>query len=185
MRRMIVEPADVSSSALADLKGWLGISRPNEDELLKDLLRSGLSMCEAFIGQVPVSQLIEERVPMRSGAYVLGARPVTSFASAEIVAQSGIRTALALDDFEFAIRSDGTACFALSRDKEGQAVAVRARAGIAADWDSLPGPLKQGIIRLCAHLYHDRDRPASSRQQIAPPASVSALWGPWRLIRLT
>lgn len=185
MRRMIVEPADVSMSALADLKNWLGISRPNEDELLLDLLRSSIAICEAFTGQAPLSQLVEERVPVRAGRYTLNFRPVTSFGGAEIVAQSGIRTALGLDDFAFTLQSDSSACFELLRDLEGQAVAVRARTGLSGTWELVPAPLKQGIIRLAAYSYRDRDRPGGGKIPSATPSAVTALWQPWRIMRLT
>lgn len=184
MRRTIVEPADVSASALADLKNWLGISRSNEDELLKDLLLSSVALCEAFTGQAPLYQLVEERLPVRAGRYVLGFRPVLSFGGAESVAQSGIRTALALDDFEFTLQPDSTACFELLRDMEGQAIAVRARSGLAGTWDDVPAPLKQGIIRLAGYYYRDRDVPGSAKSANAPPTVVTALWQPWRIMRL-
>jgi uncharacterized phiE125 gp8 family phage protein len=54
-------------------------------------------------------------------------------------------------------------------------VLVRYRAGLAADWNGVPEPLRQGIVRLAAHLYGARggtEGPA--------PASVAALWRPFR-----
>lgn len=184
MRRTIVEPAEVSASALTDLKNWLGISRPNEDELLRDLLRSSIVLCEAFTGQAPLSQLIEERLPVRAGRNVLYFRPVIAFDEAELIAQSGIRTAIGPDAFRFSIENDGSACFELLDDMVGQAIAVRARIGIAVVWDNVPAPLKQGIIRFAAHQYRDRDRPGSNKAPDTPPAIVAALWRPWRVMRL-
>jgi uncharacterized phiE125 gp8 family phage protein len=59
---------------------------------------------------------------------------------------------------------------------------VRLSVGIAADWASLPPALKHGVIRLAAHYYRDRD--TGSQRTAAPPASVAALWQPWRAMRL-
>lgn len=185
MRRTIVEPAEISASALTDLKSWLGISRPNEDGLLLDLLRASIALCEAFIGQAPLSQLVEERLPVSAGRRVLSFQPVISFEGAQIIAQSGIRTAIGPETFRFSVGTDGSACFELLDDLDGQAIAVRARIGIAEVWENVPHPLKQGIIRFAAHQYRDRDSPASGKTPDTPPAIVTALWQPWRIMRLT
>ncbi|MEE4201055.1 head-tail connector protein [Erythrobacter sp.] len=184
MLRRIVEPADAGSTALAELKAWLGITRDAEDDLLAQLLQSSVAMCEAFIGRAPLSQLVEERVPVIAGSYTLKSRPVASFSIAETVAQSGIRNAVDPGLFEAEIRTDGRLDFRLLREVEGQAVAVRVRVGIAGSWDEIPTPLRQGIIRLCAYYYRDRDRTVGSKLSAPPPASVSALWQPWREMRL-
>jgi hypothetical protein len=41
-------------------------------------------------------------------------------------------------------------------------------------------PLRQGVVRLAAHLYAERDGPELG----GPPAAVTALWRPWRRMRL-
>lgn len=185
MRRTIVEAADVSGDALAELKDWLGISRPNEDDLLVDLLQASLAMCEAFTGQVPLSQLVEERLPVTAGAYMLTTRPVaTSAATVELVAQDGSRSTVDAADYSLDLAERGDACFVLLADLEGQGVAVRVRAGIASVWSEIPAGLKQGLIRIAAFLYRDRDRPSGSGTDASPPSSVAALWRPWRVLRL-
>lgn len=185
MRRTIVESADVSGEALAELKSWLGISRPNEDDLLVGLLQASLAMCETFTGQVPLSQLLEERLPTSAGSYSLTTRPVaTSSATVELVAQNGSRSPVDPADYTLELVESGSACFRLSSDLEGQGVAVRVRAGIANVWDEIPPALKQGLIRLAAYLYRDRDRPAGTSSDASPPASIAALWRPWRTLRL-
>jgi len=184
MRRTIVEPADTSGEALSDLKAWLGINRPNEDELLIGLLDTALATCEAFIGKAPLLQLVEERLEPCAGQSVLLSQPVSALVGAELVAQDGSRTALDPGDFEFVIDASGCASFNLFADAEGQAIAVRVQAGLSAVWDDLPAPLKQGMIRLSAFQYRDRDRPGGSKSSSLPPASVSALWRPWRAVRI-
>ena len=52
--------------------------------------------------------------------------------------------------------------------------------GLAADWNGIPEPLRQGIIRLVAHLYTHRDFADAG----PPPTAVAALWRPWRRLRL-
>lgn len=185
MQRRIVEPADVSGSALAELKSWLGITRPNEDALLTDLLRTALAMCESFTGQAPLSQLIAERLPIQVGQSMLNSRPLVSISNVELVAQNGDLTQLTSSQFETNIQARGNLVFLLKDSLEGQALVVTARVGISETWEAVPAPLKQGIIRLCAHYYHDRDRPGDDSKASSPPAIVSALWRPWQSPRLT
>ena len=185
MQRRIVEPADVSGDALAELKSWLGITRPVEDALLIDLLLTALGMCESFTGQAPLSQLVEERLPTSAKKVTLVSRPATSISSVELVSHNGDRTPLTPDQYESEISSQGSLAFQLTNDLEGQVVIVATRVGIADTWASVPASLKQGIIRLCAYHYRDRDRSRESGKASAPPAIVSALWRPWQELRLT
>jgi uncharacterized phiE125 gp8 family phage protein len=60
------------------------------------------------------------------------------------------------------------------------AARVAVEAGLAEDWNGVPEPLRQGIVRLTAHLYAHRDAAGDA----GPPAAVAALWRPWRRMRL-
>jgi len=184
MQRRIIEPADVSGDALSQLKSWLGITRSNEDALLADLLQTGLAMCEAFTGQAPLSQLVEGQLSTKAGTSVLSSRPVTSLIGLELVSQDGNRAPLAGAEFEAEISSDGRLAVTLLQDLQGQNVTVTARVGSSEDWDTVPAALKQGIIRLCAHYYRDRDRPGEPGKASSPPTIVSALWRPYQTLRL-
>jgi uncharacterized phiE125 gp8 family phage protein len=57
---------------------------------------------------------------------------------------------------------------------------VRYSAGLAADWAGLPEPLTQGVLRLTGHLFASR----SGNGEGEPPAAVTALWRPYRLLRV-
>jgi uncharacterized phiE125 gp8 family phage protein len=62
--------------------------------------------------------------------------------------------------------------------------AVRARvsfeAGFADGWSDIAAPLRQGILRLTAYLYANRDGASDA----GPPAAVAALWLGYRRLRL-
>lgn len=45
-------------------------------------------------------------------------------------------------------------------------------------WSDLPAPIAQGVVMLVAHQFGDR---GGDRE---PPAAVSALWRPYRRVRL-
>lgn len=180
MQRTIVQPADLSGTALAEFKDWLGISRPNEDALLTDLLAASLATCEAFVGQAPLEQTVEERIPAKKGLYRARSRPARMLLNAELIAQDGTRSSLSGQGHGFELDHEGVAIADLKFDMDGQAVAVTLMVGIAPDWGTVPKALRQGIIRLAAHHYRDRDQ----QPNLPPPASVTALWRPWRTVRL-
>lgn len=180
MKRAIVLPADVSGAPLNDLRKWLGMSNNNEEALLLSLLRASLEMCEAFTGQMPLESQCEEVLAIAGGWQCLSARPVTAITGIEIVADDSTRQALASTDYEIEIDPAGVGRVAVSGRETGRSIAVRYTAGLADNWYGLPEPLKHGIIRLAAHNFRDRD----ATDPLGPPASVAALWRPWRSLRL-
>lgn len=180
MLRTVITPADLGGDALDELKGWLAISRPDEDGLLIDLLGASLALCEAFTGRTPLEQTVEEIIPSRRGDFVLQSQPALSLQSLETVSEDGERASLEPDAVGFTIDASGKARITLPTDLEGARIVVTLRAGIAADWSSLPHALKHGMIRLAAFHYRDRETGRDS----TPPASVAALWRPWRIARL-
>jgi uncharacterized phiE125 gp8 family phage protein len=52
---------------------------------------------------------------------------------------------------------------------------------MAPDWTGLPEALRQGVVRLAAHFYTHR----TAAEDEGPPAAVTALWRPWRRMRLS
>jgi uncharacterized phiE125 gp8 family phage protein len=58
-------------------------------------------------------------------------------------------------------------------------VRVTGTAGIATDENGVPEPIRQGVLRLVAHLFSSRDGAGGD-----PPAAVTALWRPYRRMRL-
>lgn len=181
MQRTVVVPADLSAGALEEFKNWLGISRPNEDQVLVDLLKSSLAICEAFIGQMPLEQTIEERLAPTAGSHALISQPVKALVGIESTDAYQSRSVLQSEEFDFSLGSNGKACIDFHQAIDADAIVTTVRAGIASTWADIPKPLKQGIIRLAAYHYRDRD----SASNPAPPASVAALWRPWRMICLS
>jgi uncharacterized phiE125 gp8 family phage protein len=180
MQRTIVQPPVPGDAALAELKHWLGITRPNDDDTLAGLLLTSLTICEAFTGKAPLRQTVEEVVALSGDWQELVSRPVRDLTGAALIAADGSRQAISdlAEALEWRITSG--ACARLLEPFEGRGMALTLDVGIAADWASLPAPLRQGIVRLAAHHFRDRDGKATA----VPPASVTALWRPWREVRL-
>lgn len=180
MQRTIVQPPVPGETALAELKHWLGINRPNEDETLGRLLDASLTICEAFTGKAPLRQTVEEVLPLSGNWLELVSRPVHQLIGAALIAADGSREPIVMLAETLEWRIGSSACVRQLRPLEGEALALQMVVGIAADWDSLPAPLRHGIIRLAAHHFRDREGKAGT----VPPASVTALWRPWRDVRL-
>lgn len=60
---------------------------------------------------------------------------------------------------------------------DASAIAVRFTAGLVPDWGLLPDSLRHGVLRLAAYAWRARDE---AEPQASPPASIVALWRPWR-----
>ena len=180
MKRIIVQPADLSVEALAEFKQWLGISQPNEDAQLQQLLHASMELCEGFIRQMPIESGSEEILQSSRDWQCLDTCPVRAITGVSAIASDGSRITVASGNFEIEIDADGKGKVRLlALPSEGKVV-VSFVAGIAANWGSLPDGLRQGILRAAAFLYRDRDSAGAA----TPPASISALWLPWRRIRI-
>jgi len=178
MRRTLKSPADLAGDARSDLKQWLGISQSDEDGLLSSLLIASTELCEAFIGQHPLQVDVVETVPTQPGSHKLRSQPVRSVNGVSAIAQDGSKTAVSADLVAIAIDSRGRAIVEVQDPLVARKLEIEMTVGIARDWASLPHALRHGIIRLAAHNYRERDG------ELPAPASVTALWQPWRQLRL-
>lgn len=183
MNRVILTPAALPSSALAELKQWLGITLAGDDAPLTALLFATLDLCEGFTGQMPIEAECEEVLPACPGWQSLSTRPVQAITTVEGIGPDGVRFALDAESYEIELEADGTGrvrlpSFAPSFGGPAR-VAVRFTAGLAPDWDALPAALRHGVLRLAAHQHRQRES-----EDAAPPTSVVALWRPWRRMRL-
>lgn len=176
MKRTIITPAILPPLALAELKQWLGITVAADDAPLGRLLAAALETCESFTGRMPLLQACQETLVAQGGWQMLATRPVL----AVLAVQQPDGTALAPDAYALALEADGSARVRLLAPALGPVV-VRFTAGVAATWDDLPEGLRQGLIRLAAHQHRERDNAGAAP---LPPASVVAMWRPWRRVRL-
>lgn len=181
MMRVIVTPAVLPPAALAELKQWLGVTTTLDDEPLGALLRAALEVCADFTGVMPLACTCEEALPAAGGWRALATRPVTGLVSVATLAVDGGRVTLGATAFEWTVAADGGGHLRLLDNGGATRVVVQVTAGLAASWDLLPEVLRHGVIRLAAHQYRNRENPAAAP---LPPASVAALWRPWRQMRL-
>ena len=181
MKRAIVAPAALPASALAEVKQWLGITIAQDDASLTALLRAGLDICEAFTGAMPLEAVCEEGHAISREWRSLATRPVQAISGIEAVGPDGLRTALGPSDYEIDLRADGTGLFRIVAPVDAERCVVSFVAGLAQTWAVLPEALRHGVVRLAAHQHRTREDAGASP---IPPASVAALWQPWRRMRL-
>ncbi len=175
MQRRIVHPPDLSGSALIQFKQWLGVSTSDEDDLLLGLLQASAELCESFTGRFPIETSIEEQVSPRIGLHRLSARPVRALTKFAVHENDGTESVLAPDAYRAEINADGIATITVEEALDGRAIVIQMLAGLAPSWDEAPRGLRQGMIRLAAFHYQNRDAEGP------PPASVAALWRPWKI----
>ncbi|HZG46153.1 MAG TPA: hypothetical protein VEZ41_07775 [Allosphingosinicella sp.] len=166
-------------AGLAEVKALLRIGSNGEDALIAGFLETALASCEAFTGRALIAREVRE-VVAASGAWVrLATAPVQAIAGVASVAADGSESAVAVPAYAVDIDAAGEGWVRVAHGNGVKRAAVRFTAGMAADWDGVPEPLRQGVVRLAAHLYGARGEFAAM-----PPAAVSALWRPWRRVRL-
>jgi uncharacterized phiE125 gp8 family phage protein len=172
--------------SLAELKAWLRIAGGAEDEMLTRLLRGAAGIGEQFLGQWLMARDARETLPAdgaASGVWTrLMARPVRGIATVEAVAADGSVSALPADGYGVDIDADGDGWVRVTPSSLGagvKLVRVTYRAGMAEAMEDLPDAIRQGIIRLAAEQHGGR-----GGDVVSPPAVVSALWRPWRRMRL-
>ena len=204
MMRVIITPPVLPSEALAELKQWLGIATTQDDAELADLLAVAVEVCADFTGLLPLACVAQEVIGVtaddladpryrpgaarpwrpwngRPGWQQLASRPVRALISVAAVADDGSSTALGTPDYFMRIDAEGGCGIRIVNAHGADRFAVQVSAGLATGWSTIPEAMRHGIIRLAAHQYRNRE---SGGAGPLPPASVSALWLPWRRMRL-
>jgi uncharacterized phiE125 gp8 family phage protein len=162
--------------SIGEAQAFARIETGEEEALLAGLIRSASGLCEAFTGTVLMARGFEEVLPAGGAWQRLSVTPVRAIEAVERVAAGGSAVALLPGEFEIDIDSRGDGWVRVPGDGR---VRVSGQAGMASDSNGVPEPLRQGILRLAAHLHSNRDGEGGE-----PPAAVTALWRPYRRMRL-
>lgn len=176
---LVREEAGAPGASLGELKDYLRITGNGEDVLLEALLLSATGLCEQFVGQWLMIGEARETVRADGGWQRLAARPVIAVLGVDAVTPDGEAEALPVEDYAVDIDAAGDGWVRVHPAGERRVAAVRYRAGLAEAPEGLPGAIRQGIVRLAAEHFSAR-----GGEMLSPPAVVSALWRPWRRMRL-
>jgi hypothetical protein len=154
-------PAAAIAAARDSAKAHLRVENDGEDATIATHAESALALAEAFLGCALIIREWRASIAGDGCWRRLAMAPVVA-----ITAPDGVT-------IDIDASGDGWA-----RTPGSARVAVTYAAGLAGEWDLLPAAIRQGVVLLTAHLFNGRPDGA------ALPASVAALWRPYRRIRL-
>jgi uncharacterized phiE125 gp8 family phage protein len=175
---MIATNIAEAAVSMAEAQAYARVETGEEEALLAALVRTASALCESFTGQVLVARSFEELLPPGGQWQRLSLTPVRAIEEVAMQAADGSATVLPVGDYEIDIDSRGDGWVRVQNSGERK-IRVRGQVGMAADPNGVPEPLRQGILRLIAHLFTTRDGSGGE-----PPAAVTALWRPYRRMRL-
>ena len=176
----IADWPDFPAALIAEVKAFVRIEHDADDDAIDAFLRSAASLCEDFTGQMLIARSVTDMLPARLAWQKLKRLPVQAIASVEEVAADGIASVRAVEDYALDIDSDGIGWIRLHRSDRGSRIRVTYSAGLVTDWEELPAGLRQGIVRMAGYLYANRDGVDAG----GPPSAVTALWRPYRRMRI-
>ncbi len=168
----------IVDAGVTETKEWLRIETASDAATLDALVRAAIGMAEDFCGQMMFARAGVEVLALGYEWTRLRACPVSAITNARALASDGTATALAVGTYSTDISGDGDGWVRVIASRTETRLELDILAGIAADWPSLSDSLRQGIVRLAAHLFTERE------SSDPPPAIVTALWRPWRRMRL-
>jgi uncharacterized phiE125 gp8 family phage protein len=164
---------------LSEAQAYVRIETGEEEAVLAGLIRSASGLCEAFINQVVIARDFALALPASGAWERVPLTPVRSIGDVESVDSSGTATPLSNSAYSIDIDSTGDGWVRVTDGIGSTRVRVSGTAGMADDENGVPEPLRQGVLRLVAHLFTSRDGSGGE-----PPAAVTALWRPYRRLRI-
>jgi uncharacterized phiE125 gp8 family phage protein len=180
MMRQVDEGLLPLAAATAEARAFLRLEGGNDEGVLAASLRSASALCEQFTGVALVSRAVKEILPASGEWQRLSRTPVLAITGVEGVPAEGSIFPLPVASYLIDIDGGGDGWVRVIEPGAAGRVRVSYSAGMAAEPGRVPEPLRHGIIQLAGHLLRERDREVG----LSPPASVAALWRPWRRMRI-
>ena len=171
---IVEEEAAPAAVGLAEAQAYLRLESGEEEAVLAGLVRSATGLCEQFTGLTLIARTMRERIRVGGQWTRLSATPVRTIDAVEAIGEGVLEPTRYAIDID--ARGDG---WVRLTDGGERMLVVSATVGMAKDGNGVAEPLRQGIVRLAAHLFNNRDGDSGE-----PPAAVTALWRPYRRMRL-
>ena len=163
---------------MSEAQAYVRIETGEEEALLAGLIRTASALCEAFLGQVVIAREFTADLPATGKWERLSPGPVQSVTLVETVDAAGLAMPVPSTGYAIDIDAAGDGWVRVV-GADASRVRVTGSAGMALDENGVPEPIRQGVLRLVAHLFAARDGDGGE-----PPAAVTALWRPYRRMRL-
>lgn len=159
---------------LTEAQAFARVETGEEEALIAGLIRTASGLCEAFLGQALIERQFAEQMPSTTAWQRLNAAPVRAITQVTVDGYP-----LPIDAYSTDIDSNGSGWVRIVAPGQRSTVEVSGRAGLATGPNGVPEPIRQGVLRLVAHLLAARDGEGGD-----VPAAVTALWRPYRRLRL-
>lgn len=177
------DPPAVPPEAAAAARMFVRAVHGEDDALIEALVRSAAEACETYTRRLLVARTVRETLTAGAEWRRLSRNPVRAITSVERRLADGGTLPLGPDAYAIDIDANGDGWVRLATAASLRAT-ITYQAGLAADWGALPEALSHGVVRLAGHFYALRggDPAREPRQEL--PASVTALWRPYRRLSL-
>lgn len=172
---VIPDPVAAPAESVDAAKVFLRLETDADDAALAAFAEAAIAQCESFLGEALFDRSFTETIEARGSWTGLTPRPVTAITA--MTTPGG--TALLPTAYETDIDPQGVGRVRLAGTVPKR-VRVSLQAGRAVDWNGLPEPIRQGIVRLIAWHWAARDGGAAE-----VPRAVEALWRGARRMRLS
>ena len=182
---MIEEDRSEPPVSLPEAQAFVRVETGQEEALLAGFVRSASGLCEAFIGQAIIARGFRQTLAASGAWQRLGRTPVRSIDLVEALAGDGSAVTLPSSAYAIDIDASGDGWVRVMGAGDARRVRISGQAGMAVTGNEVPEPLRHGILRLVGHLFTNRDGGGISGPGGEPPAAVTALWRPYRRMRLS
>jgi uncharacterized phiE125 gp8 family phage protein len=164
---------------MSEAQAYVRIETGEEEAVVAGLIRTASALCEAFLNRVVIARDFTLELPATSAWQRLELTPMQSIGLVESLDSNGTASQLLADSYAVDIDSSGDGWIRVTDTSGITRLRVSGTAGMAQDENGVPEPVRQGVLRLIAHLFTVRDGDGG-----AVPAAVTALWQPYRRMRL-
>lgn len=165
--------------SISEAQAYVRVETGEEEAILAGLVRTASALCESFLNQVLIARPFTAELPPSAAWERLPLAPIRSIGSVEAVDENGTATLLPSSAYAVDVDSSGDGWVRVINAGTARRVRVSGVAGMAEEPNGIAEPIRQGILRLVAHLFASRDSDGG-----APPAAVTALWRPYRRMQL-
>jgi uncharacterized phiE125 gp8 family phage protein len=164
---------------MSEAQAYVRIETGEEEAVLAGLLRTASALCEAFLNRVVIARDFVIDVSASCAWERLELTPVQSISGVDAIDALGVATPLSPEAYAIDVDSSGDGWVRALAVNGASRLRGAGTAGMAVDENDVPEPIRQGVLRLVAHLFTSRDGEGGD-----PPAAVTALWRPYRRLRL-
>ncbi|MEM6682215.1 MAG: head-tail connector protein [Pseudomonadota bacterium] len=174
----IIVPPAVEPVSIGEVKTFLRLDDEAEMARLGALIRAAREACELFVGSALITRTVRLRQTLMAERFYLRSGPVQGITALSAF-QGADETILNAADYALC-ETAGRWHINICDVAIGQLIQVDYVIGLGGDWNAVPEAIRQGLLRLIAHQYEHRSDPSVA----ALPHAVTALWQPYRALRI-